>query len=698
MSPGRRTTSRRIAIALLSSFVALTAAAATIDPFVAQSLAGGEELEFFVVLNSRADLDVAIDSAEPSAEPSARVKRITAVRDALRNHAARTQAPLREWLDRRGIAYQSFHIVNALLVRADERLMRTLSKRHDVARIEGNPRINVLLPTPEQKSAIVLKTLAAVESGITATNAPALWALGFTGQGIVVGGQDTGVAWNHAALKNQYLGWNGVSANHNYHWHDSIHAQVNPNSPSNPCGYNSATPCDDSSHGTHTMGTAVGDDGAGNQIGMAPGARWIACRNMDQGWGHPSSYLECFEWFLAPYPVGGTSAQGDPSRAPHVTINSWGCPPAEGCTALDILQQAVEAQRAAGIMTVVAAGNSGPSCNTIDDLPAIYDASYSIAAYSSSTGSLASFSSRGLVSIDGSGRQKPDLAAPGVNVRSSIPGGFAAFSGTSMATPHVVGAIALLWSALPKLKGDIAQTEAMLNGGAQAVSLTTAQCGTSGVPNALWGFGKLDVMGAYGAGSLLAVTLAGSGSGSVTSSPAGIVCGATCSAQFSPAAQVTLTATPDPGSIFTGWLGACTGTQACVTTSATASTAVATFGPASLAPLRIDIDVNGQYDALTDGLMILRYLLGQDAASIVEGTIGARATMFTPAGIFARLQDLRPVFDVDGNGEADAFSDGLILIRYLFGLRGPALTAGILGPGATRTAAQIESYISLIRP
>jgi serine protease AprX len=108
-------------------------------------------------------------------------------------------------------------------------------------------------------------------------------------------------------------------------------------------------PCDDIGHGTHTIGTAAGDDGTGNQIGMAPGAQWIGCRNMDQGNGTPARYIECMEWLLAPYPIG--DGQGDPLKAPDITSNSWVCPPSEGCSA-NTLQAAVEAQAAAGIMMV----------------------------------------------------------------------------------------------------------------------------------------------------------------------------------------------------------------------------------------------------------------------------------------------------------------------------------------------------------
>ena len=122
---------------------------------------------------------------------------------------------------------------------------------------------------------------------------------------------------------------------------------------------------------------SVGDDGAGNQIGMAPQAKFIGCRNMNVGVGSPATYTECFEWFLAPYPIGGTPADGDPSKAPDITTNSWTCPASEGCSPTT-LQAGVEAQRAAGIMMVVAAGNSGPSCSTVSDPPALYDASYTV--------------------------------------------------------------------------------------------------------------------------------------------------------------------------------------------------------------------------------------------------------------------------------------------------------------------------------
>ena len=111
----------------------------------------------------------------------------------------------------------------------------------------------------------------------------------------------------------------------------------------------------------------------GNQIGMAPGAKWIGCRNMDANFGTPARYIECMQWFLAPTRIGG--GDPDPTKAPDITNNSWHCPPSEGCS-FDTLQAAVEAQAAAGIMMVSAAQNAGPNCSTVSNPPGIYEATY----------------------------------------------------------------------------------------------------------------------------------------------------------------------------------------------------------------------------------------------------------------------------------------------------------------------------------
>ena len=168
-----------------------------------------------------------------------------------------------------------------------------------------------------------------------------------------IGGQDTGYDWIHPALQNSYRGTRaGVGADHNYNWHDAIHAQHPLNSDAfNPCGYDVTEPCDDGSHGTHTMGTMTGSkDADGMHIGIAPQAKWIGCRNMERGWGSPQSYIECFEWFLAPTNLQNQNA--NPDFAPHVINNSWGCPTVEGCNSdnFELMRIAVSNLRAAGVV------------------------------------------------------------------------------------------------------------------------------------------------------------------------------------------------------------------------------------------------------------------------------------------------------------------------------------------------------------
>ncbi len=468
--------------------VTLRAAPDKIAPWVLAHTAGGAEAEFLVVLAAQADLGGA-------ARLQTKTEKGRYVYETLWRTARASQAPLLKWLAARGVEHRAYYIVNLIWVKGDADLAQALAARPDVARIEGNPRIHNALPQPARPFDMLLAAApAAIEPNITYVRAPEVWAMGFTGQGIVVGGQDTGYEWAHPALKPHYRGWNGVTANHDYNWHDAIH------SGGGSCGADSPVPCDDYSHGTHTMGTIVGDDGGTNQIGMAPGAQWIGCRNMNVGYGTPATYLECFEFFLAPYPVGGKPAQGDPSKAPDVTNNSWTCPIEEGCSWYT-LQAAVEAQRAAGIMTVVSAGNDGcpqSTCAAISNPPALYDATYTVGALNNGFDTIASFSECGPVTEDGSNRLKPDLTAPGTGVRSCVPGGgYASKGGTSMAAPHVAGAVALLWSAVPALKNQIEATEQLLNDNAFHIASTA--CSSSGWPNNIYGYGRLDVKAAVDA-------------------------------------------------------------------------------------------------------------------------------------------------------------------------------------------------------
>ena len=326
----------------------------------------------------------------------------------------------------------------------------------------------------------------------------------------------------------------------------------------------------------------VGSDGGANQIGVAPGAKWIGCRNMDQGVGSPATYTECFQWFIAPTTLGGQNA--DPTKRPHVINNSWTCPASEGCAA-NTLQTIVQNTEASGIFVEASAGNAGPGCSTVGDPPAIYSSAFSTGAVDSSN-TLAGFSSRGPVTADGSNRMKPDVVAPGVLVRSAVRATdtsySASFSGTSMAGPHVVGVVALLWSARPDLVRNIAATKQLLTSTANpAVGGGGTGCGGSSVvPNNHFGYGLVDALAAYnasGSSPLVTVTKAGTGSGTVTSSPSGINCGTTCSAAFTSGSTVTLTAAADTGSTFTGWSGDCSGTGTCTLTMSASRSVTATF-------------------------------------------------------------------------------------------------------------------------
>jgi len=470
---------------------------AKVAPHVWETAMEDGEAPFLIVLTEQADLSAAPD--QPSREA-----RLRYIYEALREVALRTQPPLHAELNRAGVDYRPFYVVNMIAAKGDRALISSLAQRPEVAHIAANPRVRQALPQsapqPAPQPALDLppdqaRSLSpqAIEWGVRRVNADDVWALGFTGQGVVVAGQDTGYEWDHPALKNQYRGFNGVTVTHDYNWHDAIHAE------GGDCSANSLVPCDDNGHGTHTMGTIVGDDGGSNQIGVAPGARWIGCRNMHQGWGTPASYAECFEFFLAPYPVGGDPfVDGNPARAPHVINNSWTCPPSEGCTDPDILAAVVENVRAAGILVVASAGNYGPSCNTVREPAAIYDAVFSVGAIASDDG-IASFSSRGPVTVDGSGRMKPDVVAPGVSVYSSYRGGgYKELPGTSMAGPHVVGTAALLWSAAPVLIGDVAATEHVITRTARHRTPDEAcsDDAAGDVPNNVYGWGIVDALAA----------------------------------------------------------------------------------------------------------------------------------------------------------------------------------------------------------
>jgi subtilisin family serine protease len=318
-----------------------------------------------VFMNAKADLS----GAERLASKQEKTRFVV---NALKQTAQDSQGELKTFLTAQAVPFVPLYVSNTVVIHnASVSLLKALAERSDVARIKTDQPYKVMEPKPTKgKGLLRANGPEGVGSNIAYVGANRVWEeFQVRGEGIVIGAQDTGYDWDHPALIHQYRGKSEAGVNHNYHWHDAIHESIEGGS--NSCGYNAAAPCDDNGHGTHTLGTALGDDGRGNQIGMAPKATWIGCRNMEEGVGRSSTYLECFEFFMAPYPLGGNPMKdGDPDKAADVLVNSWGCPKSEGCQGDEFLDALASLQKA-GIMMVASAGNEGEDCSPSRTLPRI---------------------------------------------------------------------------------------------------------------------------------------------------------------------------------------------------------------------------------------------------------------------------------------------------------------------------------------
>jgi subtilisin family serine protease len=415
------------------------------------SLAFAED--FFVVFQTP-DARLASQAAQPQ-------ERSAAVVSQLQRESQTSQAEVIRFLRGRRMRFESFWISNRILVRGgDKRLMERLRRFRGVVAIEPERRYPLIEPIDPKPAS---PTPQGVEWGVQQIRAPEVWALGFRGQGIVVATIDTGAFAEHPALKAAFRSGPGG-------WLD----------PTGICSP-SDVPCDNNGHGTHVLGTMLGDDGAGNQIGVAPAARWIACKGCAGRDCEESKLLACAQWILDPFGDGKGAGQ------PDIVNCSWG-----GAGGQPWFRDAVNAWRAVGIFTAFAAGNLGGTCDTTGS-PGDYPESFASGAVDINA-NIADFSSKGPSKIDKG--IKPNLSAPGVAVRSSYPGStYQLLSGTSMASPHTAGAVALLWSALPAFKRRIVETARALEESAVPKPLTN--CGElSPRPNYTFGWGLLDVRAA----------------------------------------------------------------------------------------------------------------------------------------------------------------------------------------------------------
>jgi len=423
----------------------------------------------FVILKDQAD----VSSAEQIPDF---LERRHYVYSTLITHAETAQADLRQTLDQFGIEYTSYYLVNGIQVQGGPIIRAWLSTRPEVDRVLSNPWMRPLPQSPPTTEGTMVDAPIEPAWNLVNIGADRVWKeLGFTGQGIMIGQSDSGVQWTHPELINNYRGHTSENGGtHDYNWFDPW--------------YGTSEPVDIGGHGTHTLGTI-----AGAHTGVAPGATWFACVNLARNLGNPALYLDCMQFMLAPFPFGGDPfIDGDPALGAHVINNSWGCPDIEGCDPTS-LESGMRALRAAGLFIVASAGNDGPFCRSLNTPHATYEEVFSVGAIDQ-FGSLAIFSSIGPVTKDGSNRTKPDIVAPGVNILSSMPDDTYGYnSGTSMAGPHVVGVVALMWSANPALIGDIDRTNELLIESTQPYTGMLPNCqGAQANPSTAVGYGIVD--------------------------------------------------------------------------------------------------------------------------------------------------------------------------------------------------------------
>jgi uncharacterized repeat protein (TIGR01451 family) len=462
-------------------------AAVGIDPLIEQQFATSLDgrADFFIAFKDTADLSPAY-----AMDWSERGRFVVA---ALKDAARRSQARVRAWLSQRGIPYTSLWINNTLFVHADRAALNALAAFPEVSGFMGNHTYRVLpveTPRPAQWRSYPLTVAAPLAPSypwnVTFPRADLVHTeLGLRGEGVVVGGMDTGVEYLHPGLVRNYRGCLNPPActafDHTYSW-------FNPGA--DECG--GGVPCDTDGHGTATMGIMAGDDApalpGGAWIGMAPNARWIHCLGLPGGSGGDIELNLCAQWFLAP--------GGNPDMRPQVVNHSWGSWSPNSCS--NWYAPALMAYRAADILPAFAAGNVGdwvspPHCSSSTPPANTVDASGNPLAFASGahgqTGLLDYYSSGGPNACNPA-RRFPDLAAPGLgSCTTGLSGSYnCSFGGTSSASPHTAGCAALVRQAAPELR--VAEIEQALRDAARDVNDTA--CGGDADWNNKYGEGLLD--------------------------------------------------------------------------------------------------------------------------------------------------------------------------------------------------------------
>jgi subtilisin family serine protease len=429
--------------------------AGEIDPGLRDYIAAQtpeKPISALIFLSDQVDIDAL--NVSLTAQHARRANRHETVVVNLQQKARNTQGALIDHLDNLQRAgrvqnFRPFWIANVIQLSATGAELEQLARRPDVGTIYLNYEIELVDGDAVEASSSppVSADGRTPEPGLVAIHAPEVWALGYTGEGILVATLDTGVDGTHPALASR---WRGLDPAYEGHpgW-AFLDLQ--------PTGWTS--PHDSGAHGTHTMGTVCGG-APGNQIGVAPGAQWINAAVIDRTTSIPTTVAEAiqaFQWLVDP--------DGDPFTdwdVPAVCSNSWGVKTSHGYPACDqTFWSYIDACEAAGIVVLFSAGNEGgseslrrPADRATDEYRSCavggIDASVSpeppFAMYGDSSRGPSHCTPTGEAAI------KPEISAPGVSVISSIPGpDYGPMTGTSMASPHVNGVVALIRQACPDL-------------------------------------------------------------------------------------------------------------------------------------------------------------------------------------------------------------------------------------------------------
>ncbi|WP_285853875.1 S8 family serine peptidase [Oceanobacillus luteolus] len=469
-----------ITVLLLSTFLPGTSISAELNhqsEKIASELldefAEKDEASFLVMLKEKPDVEKVAEEVAEQANTLSEDAVIATQREAvvteLKETAETSQQEVIELLDteaEQGNAEEvkPYYIVNSVAVTGTKEVAEKLNELEEVERIIPNKK-HYLHNTQTKKL-----TNANDLWNLRHLNVRDVWEQGYDGTGIVVATIDSGVEWQHPALKANYRGYNAEtgSVNHAYSWYDAVG--------------DATEPTDVIDHGTHVTGTMVGVAGE-QEIGVAPGAQWIAVRAFDRyGNASDTDLLEAAEWILNPTDKNGVER---PDLAPDIVNNSWG----GGSGYDEFYRDIVKAWNAAGITSVFSAGNAmnyKPEPGSVES-PANYPESFAVGAIDEEN-RLAPFSKLGPSPY---GEIKPDVVAPGVNIYSSIlDGRYGTKPGTSMASPHVSGLVALLKQADKNL--TVEDTKRILK--QTATPLTDSNY--SDYPNNGFGYGLINAQAA----------------------------------------------------------------------------------------------------------------------------------------------------------------------------------------------------------